>query len=69
MASSYKTRSGDTWDMIALRALGSEMHMDLMIEANPTHNYIARFDDGVTLVVPDVPADELSTNLPPWRIA
>lgn len=55
--------------MIALRALGSELRMDLMLDANPEHNYVARFDAGVVLNVPEVPAASLSTSLPPWKIA
>ncbi len=65
----YITRSGDTWDGIALRALGSENYMDLMLDANPAHNYVARFNDGVELVVPDVPpASDRPANLPAWRL-
>lgn len=69
MASSYTTRSGDTWDAIAARALGSEMYMHLMIDANPEHNYVARFEAGVVLVVPEIPAADLPSSLPPWRVA
>jgi phage tail protein X len=65
---SYKTRSGDTWDGIALRALGSEFYMHLMMDANPSQIWTARFDAGVELVVPDLPAPAPSTNLPPWRL-
>lgn len=68
MPSSYTTRSGDTWDAIAYRALGSEFYSDLMIDANPEHNYVLRFDEGVELVVPDLPAPERPTSLPPWRL-
>lgn len=70
MAGSYKTRSGDTWDAIALRALGSELYMDLMLDANPDQNYVAMFGAGVELVVPDLPTPAPATsNLPPWRLA
>jgi phage tail protein X len=68
LPSSYKTRSGDTWDKIALRALKSENLMHLMLEANPEHHYVARFNDGVELVVPEIPAADLPASLPPWRI-
>jgi phage tail protein X len=68
LPTSYITRSGDTWDAIALRALGSELYMDQMLDANPAHNYVARFDDGVELVVPVLAPPPTSTNLPPWRI-
>ena len=66
-AATYTTRSGDTWDAIALRTLGSERYMDLLIEANPTHNYVARFDEGVALTVPALPNPVRPSSLPPWR--
>jgi phage tail protein X len=69
MSSTYVTRAGDTWDAIAYRALGSEMHLDLMLDANPEQNYVAAFDAGVVLTVPDVPAADLAASLPPWRVA
>lgn len=68
-SSTYTTRLGDTWDAIAARALGSEMYMHLMIDANPTHNYVARFEAGVVLVVPEIPDADLPSSLPPWRVA
>lgn len=67
MPSSYRTRSGDTWDAIAKRVLGDERYMPNLIDANPAHNYVARFDEGVDLAVPDPPADPLPSSLPPWR--
>lgn len=69
MASTYTTRSGDTWDGIALRSLGAERYMDLLIEANPAYNYVSRFDAGVSLIVPDLPAPVRPASLPPWREA
>jgi len=66
--SSYITRSGDTWDAIAYRALGSELHMDLMLDANPEHNYVAQFSAGVQLNVPDLPGSPLPSSVPPWRL-
>lgn len=65
--SSYTTRSGDTWDAIAYRALGSERYMDLMLDANPEHHYVARFADGVQLNVPALPDLDRPASLPPWR--
>lgn len=63
----YTTRSGDTWDVIAHRALGDQFRMHLMLDANPEHNYTARFDDGVVLNVPALPATPVPSSLPPWR--
>lgn len=67
MANSYTTRSGDMWDAISYRALGSEKYMDLMLDANPDHNYVAQFPDGVVLNVPELPAPDRPSSLPPWR--
>jgi len=67
LPSKYTTRSGDTWDAIAYRALGSDMFLDLMLDANPGFNYVTRFDAGVVLVVPDLPPLTRPTALPPWR--
>lgn len=66
MPDTYTTRSGDTWDAIALRALGSEIYLDQMIAANPEHNYTVRFDAGVVLDVPTLETPRPSS-LPPWR--
>lgn len=57
------------WDGIAYRALGSELYMDLMLDANPVHRYVARFDAGVELNVPERPAPARPSSLPPWRVA
>lgn len=68
MATSYTTRSGDTWDGISFRVYGTELHMDLLLDANPEHNDVARFDAGVELVVPPLPEPVLKSPLPPWRL-
>lgn len=65
MAGTYRTRSGETWDMIAYRALGSGFFMDKMIAANPEWSEIFIFPAGVTLRVPEVTAVTSETN-PPW---
>lgn len=69
MAGTYTTRVGDTWDGISFRVYGTELHMDLLLDANPEQNYIAIFDDGVGLIVPDLPTPApTTTNLPPWKL-
>lgn len=65
----YVTRSGDTWDQISLRVSGAERYMDAWLDANPTHNYVVRFDAGVVLQVPTLPASLRPVSLPPWRVA
>lgn len=63
---SYITIQGDTWDIIALKTLGSEKLMGKLLEANPEYADITVFGAGKKLIVPDytAPADEL---LPPWK--
>lgn len=68
MSAVYTTRSGDTWDGIALRTLGAERYMDVLLEANPTHNTVVRFDAGVQLEVPALPDPVLPASDPPWRL-
>lgn len=70
MSSTYTTRSGDMFDGISYRVYGSENYMDLLVEANPDHRNVARFNAGVVLVVPEKPTTtERPESLPPWRIA
>jgi len=65
-ATTYTTRAGDTWDVIALRALGAERYAPEMMEANPAHVWVLRFSAGVALQVPALSTAAAST-LPPWR--
>ncbi|MDR2558201.1 MAG: tail protein X [Oscillospiraceae bacterium] len=62
----YRTLSGDTWDGVAFKTLGSEMLKDTLMKANPRHLHYYIFPAGVVL---DVPAVEIpaTTDLPPWR--
>lgn len=65
-SSTYTTVQGDTWDYIAYKALGNELYMDQMIDANPTFRKITIFNGGITLTVPAVSA-VVSSSLPPWK--
>lgn len=61
----YTTISGDTWDAIAYKALGSGFKLDLMIAENPEYCDIFVFPAGIELNVPEI-EDEVSETLPPW---
>ena len=37
MLDTYTTISGDTWDIVAYKAYGNEMYMDMLIKANIEH--------------------------------
>lgn len=62
----YTTRSGDTWDLIALKVYGSELKADWLMQNNLEHIRTVRFDSGVVLSTPDLP-EEKSGDLPPWK--
>lgn len=65
----YKTIQGDTWDILAKKLLGSEMHMSGLIRANPDYQEYVIFPAGIELNIPEVEqitAQEESM-LPPWK--
>ena len=66
MPSTYITVSGDKWDLIAKRTMGSEMRADLLMQANILLRHIFIFPANVRLVIPDVPR-RLPEGLPPWK--
>lgn len=66
MTSIYRTISGDRWDAIAYKVLGSESHTNKLIEANKQHRNIFIFSAGTELTIPDIqPA--VPVELPPWK--
>ena len=60
------TVSGDNWDALALKHLGSEAFTSELINANRAHVLIVTFPAGVELTLPDVP-EPVNTVLPPWK--
>ena len=62
----YTTKSGDQWDMIALKVYGDEKLADLLMQANPQELETFEFPAGVVLQTPAMP-EEQTAELPPWR--
>lgn len=62
----YKTRQGDTWDMISYEVYGTELLFPLLMNENQAYANVFIFDAGVTIQVPDMP-EETSEDLPPWK--
>ena len=60
MAEVYKTRSGDTWDMVA-----KEVYASLLMANNQELLDYFIFPEGVLISLPDVPEEE--SLLPDWR--
>lgn len=67
MPKTYTTMQGDTFDIIALRQLGSELYMSDIIAANPAHRETVIFPADVVLVMPDIPAGSKLVSLPLWK--
>ncbi len=66
MANIYTTKSGDMWDMIALKTLGNEMYMSELIENNYKYRNVMIFEAGIKLNIPTTPTPK-ARNLPPWK--
>ncbi|MDR1705890.1 MAG: tail protein X [Clostridiales bacterium] len=66
MAKSYTTISGDMWDGIAFRTMGSELYTDKLIENNIGHRHIFIFPAGIKLDIPETSA-KIPSGLPPWK--
>lgn len=64
----YTTIQGDTWDIIALKTLGSENAANLIMHENPTHIGTLIFDSDVNLNIPEAATETLDdSSLPPWK--
>ncbi|WP_339271424.1 tail protein X [Paenibacillus sp. FSL K6-1330] len=62
----YRTKQGDTWDMIAYKVYGNEKLFPLLMTANHQHIAVVVFDAGTLLQIPDPPV-ETPDDLPPWK--
>ena len=67
MAKTYKTVEGDTFDLLAITFYDEERLASTIIQANPDYCDVVIFDAGVELTIPDEPAAEAPSSLPPWR--
>lgn len=68
MSSTYTTKQGDMWDLIAKRVYGDEYLLHKLMDANPDDIETVIFSAGVVLTVPDV-SSASNNNLPPWKKA
>lgn len=67
METTYITRQGDVWDAIAYRVYGSEKYMGFLMRHNFRHLDVFIFGPGTELQTPELPAEEQTARLPPWR--
>ena len=66
MAKTYTTKSGDQWDSIAYRELGSTAYTDQLMAANLQYREYFVFPSGIVLTLPEVKTP-VNENLPPWK--
>lgn len=64
---SYITRSGDTYDMLAIALYDDEKKASFIIKANPKHMGTLIFEAGVKLRIPILDIIDIPETLPPWR--
>ncbi|WP_414625511.1 tail protein X [Selenomonas bovis] len=69
MSDSYRTKSGDTWDLIAYNELGACKYTPLLMDANREYIDTAIFSAGTILNIPDITRSAVVKNLPPWKKA
>lgn len=62
----YKTKQGDTWDLIAYNELGGERYTHLLIEANFKYRDYVIFPANITLELPEINTPTAAL-LPPWK--
>ncbi len=65
--STYTTKSGDEWDLIAYEQLGDCRYVNLLMEANPQYLGTGIFSAGVVLTLPEINESNRAKALPPWR--
>ena len=66
MSKVYTTISGDMWDQIAYKQMGSVLYTDKLIKANADYATMFVFPAGVVLTIPEV-EDKENMELTPWK--
>lgn len=62
----YTTVQGDMWDSIAYNQLGDVAFTNNLMNLNTDYIDYYIFPAGITLTLPDVSAEQVSS-LPPWK--
>ena len=61
----YQTKSGEMFDLIAYKTLGSCDYTEKLLNVNRTKLRTLKFSAGEKLEIPDISRDKIS-KLPPW---
>ena len=67
--STYTTKQGDMWDMIAISQYGSVSYVDTLMMANTKYIGTYLFPSGIVLDIPEIDEDDETSSsvLPPWK--
>ena len=64
----YTTKSGDMFDLIAFNVYGNTAYTAKLIHANTQYGSVFIFPAGIVLSVPDLDQNDYDTSyIPPWR--
>ena len=63
----YTCRAGESWDLLAGQAYGTETMASVIISANPDLADVVLFEGGEVIDLPLVERAETPDTLPPWR--
>lgn len=63
----YMCRQGDSFDLLAAQAYGTETMAHVIAQENPDYIDVLLFDGGETIRLPLVETVETPDTLPPWR--
>jgi len=64
----YTTKQGDRWDLIAHQAYNDATQIDIIIDANPNVPITDELEPSIVLNIPIIDAPEIDNSfLPPWK--
>ena len=65
MSEIYKTKQGEIWDEVSYNFYGTDSLIHILLKANLDKSDILLFTGNETLIIPDIPEEELGIK-PPW---
>ncbi len=61
----YKSKQGQTWDMIAKEVYGNELYADFLMKNNKNLLDYFVFPEGICIII--LPLQKSTENTPSWR--
>ena len=67
METTYTTKQGDTWDLIAFRVYGDVKYTGWLMKNNYPHLDVFVFSPGTIIQTPELPEEMAMADAPIWR--